>query len=90
MVNELLVQEVLHLLSQEPENVPPPITFKSKTRLVSCNDTGARLAQAMRWKHSRCPTCKSKGGWRIGSKWCLLCIEWRAVKKPRTRKNKKV
>jgi len=88
-MSDELVEGTLRLLREEPE-VLPPIAHRSKTRLVSCNDTEARLAQAMRWKHSWCPSCGTMDGWRIGSKWCLKCVEWRPLpKKRRTRKTER-
>lgn len=38
------------------------------------------VVKALRWKYSKCPTCKTENLWRIGSKWCLACVEWRPQK----------
>lgn len=39
------------------------------------------VVQALRWKASKCPACGTREGWRIGSRYCLACIEWRPQKR---------
>jgi anaerobic ribonucleoside-triphosphate reductase len=53
-----------------------------KNKVVDyATSTHKEFAQAILWKASCCPSCGTKGGWRIGGKWCLNCVEWRSVKK---------
>lgn len=57
-----------------------PKRAKREVTVVQANDPN--FGQALTWKQSICPSCKTQGGWRIGAKFCLQCVEWRQSKRP--------
>ncbi len=48
------------------------------------------VVQALRWKYSKCPSCGTCDLWRIGTKFCLNCIEWRPQKRILSKHRKQV
>ena len=65
-----------HTVTQK--STPPTRRDVSKRQVIREGDP--HFQKVMEWKISRCPSCGTVGGWRIGSRFCLACVEWRSLK----------